>query len=97
MAVQVEWNLLEASLLLEAYLEIQNNTISKMAAIHRLSEDLRKMAVNQGLEIDNVFRNENGITFQLYSMDSAYKGYTVIKPANKVFKDIVSIYKDNNK
>lgn len=42
MAVQVEWNLLEASLLLEAYLEIQNNTISKMTAIHRLSEGLRK-------------------------------------------------------
>ena len=96
MAVQVEWNLFEASLLLEAYLEIQEKTISKMVAIHRVSEDLRKMAINQGLEIDNVFRNENGIAFQLYSMDSAYKGHTVVKPASQLFKEIVSMYKDNH-
>lgn len=51
------------------------------------------MAINKGEIIDNVYRNENGITFQMQSMASAYAGQTLkAKPATKLFADIVKIY-----
>ena len=93
---QPKWNIHESVILLEAYLEVLRGESLKAQIIKRVSIDLRKMAKNNGMRIDDVFRNENGISYQLQSMDSAYKGYKVYVPATKLFIETVDIYRNDN-
>ena len=58
-----------------------------------MSTKLRQIAINQGEIIDEIYRNFNGITFQMASLESAYRGHTVMKPPTRLFTEIVSIYK----
>ena len=71
---QQPWNEYEAVLLLEGFLAIEKNEENRANVVKRLSYDLRKMALCRGTEIDEFYRNENGISFQLRSMESAYCG-----------------------
>jgi len=52
--------MLEAIVLLEAYLTTKDGLLSRADAINKASSDLRKVALNQGMEIDQTFRNESG-------------------------------------
>lgn len=89
MASKVPWSRQEAAILLDGYIKLQNGGLPRLRIIKQVSIDLRKMAVNNGVEIDDIFRNENGISFQMQSMESAYCGRTVTKPATQLFKEIV--------
>lgn len=92
---QPKWDIYEAVILLNGYIEtIQSNT-PRLRIIRRISSDLRKMAVNRGMDIDDIFRNENGISYQIKSMESAYKGQTVYVPSTKLFDETVNIYRNN--
>lgn len=95
MAVQKQWNKFEAAILLDNYLKYINNEITRKEAIELTSDELRNMAKSQNIDIDDIFRNVNGITFQMHSMESAYRGYTLMKPASKLFLEIVTIYKND--
>lgn len=68
MAIQPRWNKMEAAILLEAVLNVENGLEKRKDAIVRVSATLRKMAKAQGVEIDDKYRNVNGITFQFQSM-----------------------------
>lgn len=93
---QPKWNIYESVILLDGYLESIQNKQPKKRIIQRISIDLRKMAINSGMEIDEIFRNENGISYQLQSMDSAYKGYKIYVPATKLFEETVNLYRNNH-
>lgn len=93
---QPRWDIYEAVILLEGYLETLHGIQSKSQIIKRISADLRRMAVNRGVEIDDVYRNENGISYQIQSMDSAFKGQKVYVPATKLFTDAVTLYRTDN-
>ena len=93
--MQPQWNLYEAAILLQAYIETLQGTMTLQEAVHNVSTQLRQMGVNNGIEVDDVFRNINGISFQIKSMESAYKGFTVMKPASRLFSEIVCIYRNN--
>lgn len=95
MPTQPQWNIYEAAILLRAYIETLQGAISLQEAIRRVSMELRQMASNNGIEIDEVFRNINGIAFQIKSMESAYRGFTVMKPASRLFTEVVSIYRND--
>lgn len=95
MATQKAWDKYEAIILLEALLQVKEGKISKKEAIEMVSKKLRTKAIHEGLEIDGVFRNIAGITFQMQSMESAYLGYTIMKPATKLFASIVELKKDS--
>mgnify|MGYP004536775433 CR=1 FL=1 len=56
------WDKYEAAILLEAVLRIENKEESKNDAIERVSKQLRSMANNRGLSIDDTYRNTNGIS-----------------------------------
>ena len=90
---QPKWDIYEAVVLLDGYLEMRQSRQPRKQIIGRVSSDLRRMAVNRGLEIDEVFRNENGISYQIQSMDSAYKGEKVYIPATKLFEKAVEMYR----
>lgn len=88
------WNKYEAAILLEGLLDVLDKGAPRKEIIKRVSFDLREMARQQGEEIDEIFRNENGIFFQMESMESALKGYTATKkPATKLFTQVVNLYK----
>lgn len=90
------WDIYETVILLEGYLETLQGIQSKSQIIKRISADLRRMAVNRGVEIDDVYRNENGVSYQIQSMDSAFKGQKVYVPATKLFTDAVALYRTDN-
>lgn len=94
---QPKWDIYEAVVLLDGYLEMCQSKQSRKQIIGRVSSDLRRMAVNRGLEIDEVFRNENGISYQIQSMDSAYKGEKVYVAATKLFEMAVEMYRTDPK
>lgn len=90
---QPKWDIYEAAILLDGYLEAQQKSQSRMRIIKRISEQLRNMAINRGKVIDEVYRNENGISYQIQSIDSAYKGEKVYVPATRLFEEVVELYR----
>lgn len=90
---QPQWDIYEAALLLEGYLELLQGKSTQARIVKQLSANLRQMAINRGIKIDSIFRNENGISYQIKSMDSAYKGETVYVPATKLFNAVVTLYR----
>lgn len=93
--MQPKWDIYEAVILLDGYLEMHQTKTPKKRMVKIISDKLRNMAVNRGITIDDVYRNENGISYQIQSMDSAYKGYKVYVPATKLFVEAVDIYRKN--
>lgn len=94
---QPSWNMLEAIVLLEAFIAAKDGVLSRTDAIKKASIDLRKMALNQGKSVDQTFRNENGITFQMCSIESAFYGKNMFKPATKLFTEATRIYHEDQK
>lgn len=92
---QPQWDKYEAAFLLEYCLKVENNELSRKEAITTVSEHLRERAKDRGFEIDEVFRNENGISMQMSAMRNCYleknKGLTI----SKLFKEVVALYKTN--
>lgn len=92
------WSIYEAVILLDGYLESLKKEQPRLRIIKRISRDLIQMVINQGMKIDEVYRNKNGISYQLQSMESAYQGHKVYICATNLFVDTVSIYNnDRNK
>ena len=89
---QPKWDIYEAVILLDGYLEWLNTNQPKTKIIKRISADLRRMATNRGTEIDDIYRNENGISYQIQSIDSAYKGKKVYVPATRLFEETVELF-----
>ena len=90
---QPKWDIYEAVILLDGYLEWLNTNQPKTKIIKQISADLRRMATNRGTEIDDIYRNENGISYQIQSIDSAYKGKKVYVPATRLFEETVELYR----
>lgn len=90
-----KWDIFEAAILLDGFLQTQLKMQPKLKIIKSISLQLRQMAINRGLKIDNVYRNENGISYQIKSMESAFKGKTIYVPATKLFTEIVALYNIN--
>ena len=97
MAKQVVFTKQEAALLLDAYLKVMSGELSRKDAVKECSRMLRLMAVNSGIEIDDIYRNVNGIWFQMASMESAYQGRTITKPATRLFTEMVNLYMTDKK
>ncbi len=83
----------EAAILLENFIKYIGGKCSRNEAISEASVELRKLAKSRNIVIDEKYRNISGIRFQMHSIESAYKGYTVFKPATKLFKEIVDLYR----
>lgn len=92
---QPKWNIHEAVILLDAYLKFLQCKSSKRKIIRTVSTELRQMAINQGIIINDTYRNENGVSYQIQSMESAYKGRKISIPATKLFEKTVSLYHEN--
>ncbi|MBD5142971.1 MAG: hypothetical protein HDT22_05080 [Ruminococcus sp.] len=94
MSVPPKWDKYEAVILLDAWLKVKEG-IPKMEMINLVSFQLRQKALNQGVKIDNIYRNTNGISFQLMSMATAYEKQDMGKSASKLFNDIAELYRND--
>ena len=74
MALRIPWDIEEAVLMLDMLLKSLDGKLTRKEAIRQVSEKLRRRAVNRGIEFDDIFRNENGITFQMSALEVAYTG-----------------------
>ena len=92
---QPTWNRHEVSLLIDAYIQIHDNGRPKLQVLSELSEALRRMATNKGLEIDDAYRNMNGMTWQYGFIEKAFEKsvYGGHMPS-KLFIEMVHLYKD---
>lgn len=92
MGIKIPWDKYEVAILMEACERYNNKVIEKSDAVTEVSLKLRKLAVIRGLTIDEIFRNENGISMQF----SSANGLICNKPSHlseaKIFRDIAEIY-----
>lgn len=63
MILQKTWDKYEVALLIECYENIKNGEDQK-SALMQLSKDLRNMAILAGKNIDETYRNYNGMVWQ---------------------------------
>lgn len=98
MARPSRWDEYETALLVEAYIKVTENGGMKTRVLQELSDNLRQMAVNKGIEIDDVYRNLNGMMWQYTFIEKAFKksGFGQHFPA-KVFRYVVKMYLYNRK
>ena len=97
MKSQPKWDKYETALLIEAYLKVKNGA-SRSEIISDLSQKLRRLAVLRGQQIDDTYRNINGIQWQLGFIEKAMNPaiYEPRKPS-QIFTDIVNLCKNNRK
>ena len=69
---QKPWDRYEAALLLSYCLKIEAGDIPRKEAVDIVSNTLRKRAEVQGVEIDETFRNTNGISMQMSAIRNCY-------------------------
>lgn len=97
MARQAPFTEYEAVLMLDAYLRTVSGDALRRDAVEECFEALRRMAINMGIEIEDTYRNTGGISFQMASMESAYQGRAMTKPATKLFVETVFMYRNDRK
>lgn len=95
MAVRVPWDKYEAAVLLDACLRVEQGAISRSSAITYVSNTLRKRAVSRGLEIDAIFRNENGISMQFSAMANCLHHKSTGLTISKLFRETVELYESD--
>ena len=95
-AAQPRWTEQEAAVLLDAYLKVQEYPEKRKEIVQQVSDQLRQMALNQGMEISDTFRNYAGINFRMYSMETAWTGRESIGHAQstKMYDYIVNLYRN---
>lgn len=96
MAIRVPWDKQETALLIDAYVRVKSKELSQQEAIKEISILLRRRAIYSGIQIDDVFRNINGITMQMKIVgglvDDCPSG---LHSATKIFNDMVALYKND--
>lgn len=62
---RIVWNEEQVALLIDTYFKIDQNEMTKQEGMSYLSNILRTQAIKDGIEIDEYYRNENGISMCL--------------------------------
>lgn len=97
MAVRIPWDKYETAILIEACEKYNDGLVSEKEAIKVVSNELRTRAQKKGINIDGIFRNENGISMQFKIINGLIlKKNSGLKNASKLFVDMVELYKNDN-
>lgn len=93
---QKNWDKYEVALLIEAYQNIKQGRVDRNTALVALSQNLRQIAINEGLEIDDTFRNLNGMQWQMGFIERAFIGedYESRTPP-RIFIEMVATFNEN--
>lgn len=86
---RVVWNKFEAVLLVDAYMRVSRDEIVRNEAVSQLSKRLRNRMIINGIDINDRYRNENGINLQMATMEYIMtNGDRGISTPNKLLDDI---------
>lgn len=97
MTVRIGWDEYEVALLIDACNRIRDNKIDKAECVHKLSNLLRQRAKANGINIDEVFRNENGIALQMTKMEYLLTdGKKGLPGASKLYIEMAKMSKLNS-
>ncbi|XOQ52576.1 MAG: hypothetical protein ACFWT7_04250 [Succiniclasticum sp.] len=93
MAKKILWNEYEEAVLLDALIKVLNHKLTRSSAISDVSRKLRIFAARRGNDINEKFRNENGINLQMACLEYAYtKGSSGLAVTGGWYFDIVRLY-----
>lgn len=67
---RVVWNKYEAALLVDTYEKVAKGELARKVAVAKLSKRLRYRKIKNGIEVNEKYRNENGIQLQLSIMEN---------------------------
>lgn len=95
MAIRIPWDKYEAALLLVYCIKVENKELTRKEAVSTVSQILRQRAISAGRKIDDVFRNENGISMQLSAIRNCYLGKEYGLTSSKLFYETVELSKNN--
>lgn len=98
MAQRIPWDMSEAVIMLNALIAAREGRMSRKDAIESTSSELRSRAKSNGIKIDNIFRNVNGIALQMSTMEYILSdGQKGMKKASmpKLFEDAVTMYRND--
>lgn len=98
MAQRVPWDMSEAVIMLNALISAREGRMSRKDAIEAVSSELRARAKRNGIEADDIFRNVNGITLQMSTMEYILTdGEKGMKKSSmsKLFQDVVAMYRND--
>ena len=96
MALRILWEQDEALILLNALLKVLNEGYPRKQAVEEVSATLRQRAIDKGIEIDDTFRNINGIQMKMDAMWYIFSnGEKGLNCPSKVFRQAVDLYKNN--
>lgn len=88
----------EVTILIDAYIQVQEKKLSKEEAIQKVSKELRQRAINIGMKIDEFFRSVADISARWYDVENAfeYGFHSKFRPkAPYIFIDMVDCYQNN--
>ena len=96
MATRILWDEHEEAILLKALIDVLNHKIERKQTISEVSLQLRNLAKARRIEIDDKFRNENGISLQMNCLEYAYtEGKSGLYVTRGWYFDIVWKYKND--
>lgn len=94
---KVIWSKYEAALLVDTYEKVAKGELARKDAISKLSKRLRYRMIRNGIEVNEKYRNENGIQLQLsimeYIMTDGEKG---LAGHSQLFEQIANLSKENH-
>ena len=90
MTRMIPWCEDEAILLFDTYEQVQKAPELKSSLIKALSIQLRRRAVDNGLKIDDVYRNITGISMRMLEFDK------IIKPEGKGLSNTSKLFRDTS-
>lgn len=95
MSTRFPWDSHEVALLINAYLKVTSGDDLNQVADH-LSQTLRELAVRSGIQIDDTYRNINGMKMQLANVQYLFtKGEKGLSGASVLIRKMVELYQAN--
>ena len=93
--MRIPWSEDEALIIVDAFHRYKSGQITRNEAIKSVSTELRDRAKRKGIDIDTVFRNENGIGMQMATLEHIYSnGETGLRSGSKLFRNTMRMYDD---
>lgn len=97
MGIRISWSIYEQVFLLDMLQKILIGQLDRKQAIKDISGELRELAIQAGLKIDDKYRNENGIAMQLSKLEYIYTDKKSGFPTESGwFFDVVDLYRNHS-
>ena len=93
MAIRIPWTKHEVALLIDACIRFENTICTRTEIIKELSKRLRELALKSDIQIDDIYRNENGISIQFQlMMGLLHNEVSGLRNSSKLFTEMKNMY-----